>query len=269
MEENGGDGTDLSLNGQDYSGSAWVVSKMNMILHGISKRVQIECEDTVAKPQHLDKDGNLRKIDVVLSNPPFGINWSKDGMIFSERFRFGECPQTGKKAELMFVQHMVASLKDNGIAVTVVPHGVLFRGGKEEVIRSGILDADLLEAVISVGPNLFYGTGIPGCILVLRSRKESKPLERQGKVLFINADQEFEEGRAMNVMRPRHAEKILRTYNNFESTEGFSRVVDLDEIRGEQAYNLNVRRYVDNSPPPSLRMFVAIHGGIPKAEVGL
>lgn len=266
VEEHGGDGKNLFLYGQDSSGSAWVVCKMNMILHGISEKAEILNEDTLAHPRHLDH-GELRRFDVVLSNPPFGINYSREGMEFKERFRFGFCPETGKKAELMFIQHMVSVLRPKGILATVAPHGVLFRGGKEGQIRRGFIDDDLIEAVIGLGPNLFYGTQIPACILVMRQNGKAKPKERQGKILFINADQDYEPGRAQNYLRPEHAEKIVRTFDNFETVPGYSRVVDLDEVKAND-YNLNIRRYADNAPPPEPHDVRAhLVGGIPKAEV--
>lgn len=266
VEEHGGDGKNLFLYGQDSSGSAWVVCKMNMILHGISEKAEILNEDTLAHPRHLE-GGELRRFDVVLSNPPFGINYSREGMEFKERFRYGFCPETGKKAELMFIQHMVSVLRPRGILGTVAPHGVLFRGGKEGQIRRSFIDNDLIEAVIGLGPNLFYGTQIPACILVLRQNGKSKPKERQGKILFINADQDYESGRAQNYLRPEHAEKIIRTFDNFETVLGYSRVVDMDEVKAND-YKLNIRRYADNAPPPEPHDVRAhLVGGIPKIEV--
>ncbi len=266
VEENGGNGNNLFLYGQDSSGSAWVVCKMNMILHGIREKADIQNEDTLAHPRHLDH-GELRRFDRVITNPPFGINYTREGMEYRERFRYGFCPESGKKAELMFIQHMLAVLRPNGVLATVAPHGVLFRGGKEGQIRRGFIDDDLIEAVIGLGPNLFYGTQIPACILVMRQNGKAKPKERQGKILFINADQDYEPGRAQNYLRPEHAEKIIRTFDNFETVPGYSRVVDLDEIKAND-YNLNIRRYADNAPPPEPHDVRAhLLGGIPKAEV--
>src|SRR5690606_24770659 len=151
-------------------------------------------------------------------------NYSKDGIPFPERFRFGFCPEGGKKADLMFVQHMVSVLRPGGMAVTVMPHGVLFRGGAEKEIRTGLLDEDLLDAVIGLAPNLFYGTGIPACILVLRA-PGAKPPQRRGKVLFINADREYFEGRAQNYLNPEHIEKIVSAWRAFDDVQGFAKVV--------------------------------------------
>lgn len=266
IEENGGDGKDVFLYGQDSSGSAWVVCKMNMILHGIRDKADIQNDDTIAHPRHLEH-GELRRYDRVITNPPFGMNYSREGMEFKERFRYGFCPETGKKAELMFIQHMLAVLRPNGILATVAPHGVLFRGGKEGQIRRGFIDDDLIEAVIGLGPSLFYGTQIPACILVMRQNHTAKPKERQGKILFINADQDYEPGRAQNYLRAEHAEKIVRTFEKFETIPGYSQVVDLDKIKAND-YNLNVRRYADNMLDPEPHDVRAhLVGGIPKAEV--
>jgi type I restriction enzyme M protein len=266
VEEHGGDGRNLYLYGQDSSGSAWVVCKMNMILHGISEKADIQNDDTLAHPKHLDH-GELRRFDVVLSNPPFGINYSREGMEYKERFRYGFCPETGKKAELMFIQHMHSVLRPRGVLATVAPHGVLFRAGKEGQIRRAFIDEDLIEAVIGLGPNLFYGTQIPACILVMRASGKAKPKERQGKILSINADQDYDAGRAQNYLRPEHAEKIIRTFEAYETIPGYSRVVDLDEIKAND-YNLNIRRYADNAPPPEPHDVRAhLVGGIPNVEV--
>ena len=266
VEEHGGDGRNLFLHGQDSSGSAWVVCKMNMLLHGISEKAEVYNDDTLLHPRHLDR-GELRRFDRVISNPPFGMNYSRQDMDLKDRFRYGFCPETGKKAELMFIQHMWAVLRPNGILATVAPHGVLFRGGKEGEIRKGFINDDLIEAVIGLGPNLFYGTQIPACILVMRQHTGAKPKERQGKILFINADVDYEAGRAQNFLRAEHAEKVVRTFNDFATVPGYSRVVDVDEVR-EKDYNLNIRRYADNAPPPEPHDVRAhLVGGVPKAEV--
>jgi type I restriction enzyme M protein len=178
-----------------------------------------------------------------------------------------------KKADLMFVQHMLAVCADEGLVATVLPHGVLFRSGEEKTIRQGIIDDDLLEAVIGIAPNLFYGTGIPACILILRQRKNDaserisgKPQNRQGKVLFINADREYFEGRAQNYLLPEHIEKIASTYENYSELDSFL-IVDYQEIV-DNDYNLNIRRYVDNTPEPEPQDVRAhLVGGIPKREV--
>ena len=254
----------LGLYGQESNGGVWAISKMNMLLHGIPD-ADIRHEDTLADPQHTE-GGELMRFDRVITNPPFSQNYTKEGIPFPERFRFGFCPESGKKADLMFVQHMVSVLRPGGMVATVMPHVVLFRGGAEKQIRSGFLDEDILDAVIGLAPNLFYGTGIPACILVLRA-PGAKPKERRGKVLFINADREFYEGRAQNYLYPEHIEKIVSAWKAFEDIEGFARVVTREELRDNDD-NLNIRRYADNAPPPEPHDVRAhLYGGIPKSEV--
>jgi len=199
VEEHGEDARDLALYGQENNGGTWAISKMNMILHGIAG-ADLRNEDTLAAPQHLD-DGELLRFDRVLTNPPFSQNYDKAGMPYPERFMYGFAPESGKKADLMFAQHVLAVLKPAGIGATVMPHGVLFRGGAEKTIRQAIIEADRLEAVIGLAPNLFYGTGIPACILVLHGTAP-RPVDRRGKVLFINADREYTAGRAQNYLDP-------------------------------------------------------------------
>lgn len=152
----------------------------------------------------------------------------------------------------MFVQHMLTVLRPGGLVCTVMPHGVLFRGGAEKSIRKGFIEDDLIDAVVGLGPNLFYGTGIPACILVLRA-KGSRPADRQDRVLFINADREYFEGRAQNYLLPEHIEKIVNAYERYEEIPGFAALVT-PEALAENDYNLNIRRYADNAPRPSRTM---------------
>lgn len=264
LEEHGKNAKDLMLYGQESNGGVWAISKMNMLLHGI-KDANIENGDTLQEPLHTE-GGELLRFDRVITNPPFSQNYSKKDVKFTERFAYGWCPESGKKADFMFVQHMVAVLRPQGTVATVMPHGVLFRGGEEKKIRTGLLDHDVIEAVIGLPQNLFYGTGIPACVLVLRA-KGSKPKERKGKVLFINADREYREGRAQNFLDPEHIEKIVGAYESFQSVEGFCRVVERSELAANDD-NLNIRRYADNAPPPEPHDVRAhLHGGIPKIEV--
>jgi type I restriction enzyme M protein len=265
VEEHGQDARDLALYGQENNGGTWAISKMNMILHGISN-AQIANEDTLVDPQFFDDSGELLLFHRVLTNPPFSQNYDRKGMTHPERFTFGFTPETGKKADLMFAQHVLAVLKPDGLGATVMPHGVLFRGGAEKDIRTAIIKADRLEAVIGLAPNLFYGTGIPACILVLRGTAP-RVAERRGKVLFINADREFTQGRAQNYLGPQHVEKIVAAYQEYGDIPAFARVVGISELAGND-FNLNIRRYVDNTPPPEPQDVRAhLHGGVPKAEV--
>ncbi|MGE6824757.1 N-6 DNA methylase [Pseudomonas soli] len=283
IDEHGEDGRKANLFGQEFNGTVWSIAQMNMLLHGISN-TWLENEDTLADPRHIE-GGELRRFDRILTNPPFSINWghtekNPDGSLAwnptfrEERFRFGEVSLGSKKADLMFLQHMLAVTRDEGMIATVLPHGVLFRGGEEKGIRAGIIENDLLEAVIGLPANLFYGTGIPACILILRQQKQegvnrisSKPAARQGKVLFINADREYFEGRAQNHLLPEHIEKIATAFDEFRQIDGLSDVVDIATLR-DHDYNLNIRRYVDNAPLPEPHDVRAhLLGGVPKAEV--
>jgi len=255
----------LSLYGQEFNGGTWAISKMNMILHGITN-ADLQNDDTLTTPKHLEGNGELTRFDRVLTNPPFSQNYHREAMKHADRFRFGWAPETGKKADLMFAQHVLAVLEHDGLGATVMPHGVLFRGGKEREIRTGIIQADRLDAVIGLAPNLFYGTGIPACVLVLRGT-DQRPAHRRGKVLFINADREYTAGKAQNYLHPRHIEKIVSAYHEYEDIPGFARVVDVTEL-AENDFNLNIRRYVDNAPPPEPQdVHAHLHGGVPKAEV--
>ncbi|MGB3473679.1 MAG: class I SAM-dependent DNA methyltransferase [Mycobacterium sp.] len=267
VEENGGNRRNLAVAGQEKDGSVWAISKMNLLLHGIPDAdLRNNNDGTLEDPAHIHS-GELMRFDRVITNPPFSLNYNKDAIPFPERFRYGYTPETGKKADLMFVQHMLAVTRTDGMAATVIPHGVLFRGGDEGKIRSGLLEDDIIEAVIGLGPQLFYGTGIPACILILR-HKGSKPAERHGKVLFINADRDYREGRAQNFLEPEHIQKIVSAYRTFGDIPAFARVVSRQEL-AENDDNLNIRRYIDTTPEPEPQDVRAhLHGGIPISEIG-
>ena len=262
VEEQGEDPNDLALYGQDSNGTTWSICNMNMILHNIT-RFTIENGDTLEEPQIL-QNGQVRKFDRVLANPPFSQNYSRANVKFPKRFREW-CPETGKKADLMFVQHMLASLKSDGHMATIMPHGVLFRGGKEKLIRELLINDDVIEAIISLPQGLFYGTGIPACVLVCN---KNKPDELRNKILFINADQEFAEGKNQNKLRPEDVEKIDSVFSNKCKIRKYSRLVEKSEIADKHDYNLNIRRYVDNTPEPEPEDVQAhLIGGIPESEV--
>jgi len=264
VADNGGNPADLFLAGQEANGTTWSISKMNMLLHGI-RDADLRNNDTLTDPEHI-RDGELMRFDRVITNPPFSQNYDKSQLAHTERFRYGYTPEGGKKADLMFLQHMLAVLTTDGIVATVMPHGVLFRGGEEGKIRQRIIEDDLLETVIGLGPNLFYGTGIPAAILILRA-KGSKPPERRGRVLFINADREYTEGRAQNMLHPQHEQKIVATYRDFADVDGFAKVVTADELANND-FNCNIRRYADNAPPPEPHDVRAhLHGGVPVTEL--
>ena len=262
VEEQGQNPNNLALFGQDSNGTVWSICVMNMILHNIT-RFTIENGDTLEDPLILD-GGAIRKFDRILANPPFSQNYSRATLKFPSRFREW-CPETGKKADLMFVQHMLASLKADGHLATVMPHGVLFRGGKEKLIRELLINDDVIEAIISLPPGLFYGTGIPACILVIN---KNKPDALRDKVLFINADREYAEGKNQNKLRPEDIEKIDYVFTHKRELPKYSRLVHKSEIAEEHDYNLNIRRYVDNTPDPEPEDVQAhLIGGVPESEV--
>lgn len=261
LREHGGDANELSLNGQEKIGTTWSICKMNMLLHGIS-HADIRQEDTLREPQHLDENNELKRFDRVVANPPFSQNYIKKDMKFSGRFAV-DMPEKGKKADLMFVQHMLAVLKHEGRLATVMPHGVLFRGGEERDARKHFIDNRYLEAVIGLPSNLFYGTGIPACIMVMNKAGR----DERNSVLFINADREYREGKAQNHLRPEDIDKIIYAYRSPTDIPAYSRHVPITEIVAEE-YNCNIRRYVDNAPPPEPQDVRAhLHGGIPLVEV--
>ena len=263
VAERGENPRNLGLCGQEDNGGVWSISKMNMILHGIPD-ADLRNGDTLGEPLHV-RDGELMRFDRVITNPPFSQNYTAEGIPFPERFPYGWCPTSGKKADLMFVQHMVAVLRQGGLMATVMPHGVLFRGGAEKEIRAGFIRDDLLDAVIGLAPNLFYGTGIPASILILRA-KGAKESERRNKVLFINADREFLAGRAQNFLEPEHIERIVNAYRRYEDIPGFAAVVSHEDLEAND-FNLNIRRYADNAPPPEPHDVRAhLVGGVPRAE---
>jgi type I restriction enzyme M protein len=259
--ECGGDPRDLTLAGQDSIGTTWSICKMNMLLHGIA-HADIRQEDTIRKPQHKADDGQLARFDRVLANPPFSQNYIKKDIEYPGRFAVW-MPEKGKKADLMFVQHMLAVLKPDGRMATIMPHGVLFRGGEEREARRHFIEKGWLDAVIGLPAGLFYGTGIPACVLVMNKKDAASRKD----VLFINADREYREGKAQNFLRAEDISKIVHTYRARKDVTGYARLVPVTEIETEE-WNCNIRRYVDNAPPPEPHDVRAhLHGGVPIVEI--
>ena len=200
VSEQGGNEQNLKLIGQDNDGTVVSICKMNLILHNILSR-RIEFGDVLAEPLNI-KDGKLRPAHRVIANPPFAQNYNKAALQRTDRFSYGYAPET-HKADLMFVQHMLASLDDKkGMAAVVMPHRVLFRGGEEKMIRKKMLMDGVIEAIISLPPKLFYGTGIPAAILV---------------------HAEYGEGKNQNFLRPKAIEKIDYVFTHKEEVPNYSR----------------------------------------------
>jgi type I restriction enzyme M protein len=217
------------------------IARMNLYLHGAAD-FQVVRGDTLRQPAFFSGD-NLATFDCVIANPPFSLEkwgeevWANDA--YGRNFA-GMPP--AKSGDYAWVQHMIRSMAPKtGRMAVVLPHGALFRMGAEGRIRQKLLEMDLLEAVIGLGPNLFYGTGLAACILVFRQRKSK---DRKKKVLILDASNEFKTGRAQNELLPEHVERITRWYQRFEALEGVARVATLDEIAGND-YNLNIPRYVE------------------------
>ena len=218
IEEQGQNAENVELFGQENDPTVVAICKMNIILHNITKYT-IEYGDTLEEPLN-EKDGQIVQFDRVIANPPFSQNYNRANMKYQNRFGYGFAPETGKKADLMFVQHMLASCKKTGKVVVVMPHGVLFRGGKEKEIREAMLEADVLEGVISFPPQLFYGTGIPACIMIFN---KNKPDELKNKVFIVNADKEYAEGKKQNSLRPEDVEKIDYVFSNKIPAKNYSK----------------------------------------------
>jgi type I restriction enzyme M protein len=244
IADGGGNAKNVSLFGQERNGGTWAICKMNLLLHGLTDP-DIRRGDTLRDPQ-LIRDGRLMLFDRVIANPPFSLKeWGHETAQQDPfgRFEFGIPPRT--KGDLAFVQHMVATTKDDGMVGVVMPHGVLFRGASEGAIRQKMLAEphDLFEAVIGLPSNLFFGVGIPACILVLN---RAKPAERRGRVLFIDASKHFEPGRNRNTLRESDIERVVKAFREYQDVQRFARVVTLEEIAGND-WNLNISRYVDTS----------------------
>lgn len=245
----------LSLFGQEMNLNTWAICKMNLFLHDIDDAF-IERGDTLRDPKHLisEESKAIKTFDRVIANPPFSLkSWGyevwKNGDPFA-RDKYGCPPQS--YGDLAFVQHMAASLNQKGKLGVVLPHGILFRGGAEGKIRTGLLKDDRIEAVIGLASNLFYGTGIPACVLVINNEK---PAEKRNKVLIVNGADEYLEGKNQNSLAEENIKRLADAYLEFKDRERFCRVVDISEIE-ENDYNLNIARYVqitEAEPPIDVR----------------
>jgi len=252
---------DASLFGQEKNLGTWAICKINMILHNYMD-ADIKKGCTLASPKHT-QDDELMIFDRVIANPPFSQNkwWDavEVGVKVNEkgkevapnynksvsdpygRFQYGIPPRG--YADLAFLQHMVSVLNQNGKLGIVLPHGVLFRGGSEGKIRTGILKEDILEAVVGLPSKLFYNTGIPASILIVN---KSKPEQLKNKVIVIDSSLDFKEGKNQNSLEEEHVKKIVDAYDAGEEIDKYMRIVDITEIK-ENDYNLNIARYIDTS----------------------
>lgn len=233
------EGDDYSLYGQEMNGETWALAKMNMFLHGMDS-AHIEWGDTIRSPK-LIEDDTLMKFEVVVANPPFSLDkWGQDDVKDDapyNRFHRGLPPKS--KGDYAFISHMIETTTlESGRVAVVVPHGVLFRGGAEGTIRTRLIEENLLDTVIGLPANLFFGTGIPAAILVFKRSKSD------GNVLFIDASRDFDSGKNRNILRPEHIDNILATFKARQSVDKYACLASFDEIKANE-FNLNIPRYVD------------------------
>ncbi|OLV19228.1 Type I restriction-modification system, DNA-methyltransferase subunit M [Deinococcus marmoris] len=231
---------DYAIYGQEQNGSTFALARMNMFLHDVDE-ARIEWGDTIRNPLHLEND-RLMKFEVVVANPPFSLDkWGADDVTKDQHGRFTRGLPPKSKGDYAFISHMISSLTEvNSRMVVVVPHGVLFRGGAEGKIRASLIEDGLLDAVIGLPTNLFFGTGIPAALLVFQKGK------KQDDVLFIDASREFSAGKNQNNLGKSNIQRILDTYHARADVIKYARTVPLTEL-ADNDYNLNIPRYVETS----------------------
>lgn len=240
---------DVALYGQENNGSTWALAVMNMFLHGFDN-ASIRWGDTIRNPRHTESPTSLKKFDVVVANPPFSLKkWGKEEAETDAFNRFWRGMPPTSRGDWAFVLHMIESAKENsGKVGVIVPHGVLFRGSSEGKIRQKLIEENMLDAVIGLPNNLFYGTGIPASILIFNKAREAKKTD----VLFIDASAHFKSGTNQNQLRAEDIDRIVNTYREFKNgaypagvvEDKYSYVATFEEIK-ENDFNLNIPRYVD------------------------
>ncbi|MEU8866619.1 N-6 DNA methylase [Streptomyces umbrinus] len=261
VEDHGGDSRGLSLAGQDINLSTAEVASLNLYFHRMGT-ASLERTDSL-----LPESPVADEFDLVLSAPPFGLRLQEEqARALEQSARYGPVREDGP-ADWPLLQYMLELVRGRGgVVCTVVSHGALFRGGPDQVTRSALLDADAVEVVIGLAPNLLSSTAVPTCVLLLRDPGRKAP-ERRGKVLFIDASREYERGLTQNRMRSEHVEKIATAVRDFEDVHRFARVVERSHL-AEYGDNLNIRRYVDSAPlPEPQNMQAHMSGGMPVAEI--
>ena len=240
LREKGQDYRTLKLYGQEKNLTSSAIARMNMFLHGMED-FKIVREDTLRNPAFFTSDG-LQRFDCVIANPPFSLkdwgaeNWANDPY----GRNIAGVPPKGN-GDMAWVQHMIASLNQQGRMTVVLPHGVLFRKASEQKIRKALLEMDLLEAVIGLGPNIFYGTQLAACVLVFKKQKDAG---KRNKILFIDASEQIRVGRAQNFLEPAHIQQVFEWYSNYQDVANYVKVVDMQEVEAND-YNLNIPLYID------------------------
>ncbi len=248
LKDNNEDYRTLKLYGQEKNLTSSSIARMNMFLHGIED-FQIARGDTLRNPAFFEADG-LKTFDCVIANPPFSLkewgaeNWGNDPF---GRNIAGVPPQGN--GDMAWVQHMIRSMNSTGRMTVVLPHGALFRKGAEGRIREELIKQDMLEAVIGLGPNIFYGTQLATCVMVFKQNKEAG---KKGKVLFIDASDQVRVGRAQNYLEQEHVNQIFDWYRTFADVKNCVKVAELDDLKGNE-YNLNIPLYVEKGIEDNLR----------------
>jgi len=234
----------LYLYGQEINLGTFAIAKINMFLHGLDS-ADIRRGDTLADPQFINQDGTLKQFSICVANPPYSIkDWSYE---FFKTNKYGrltgyEMPPN-KNADFAFILHMIKSMKEDGRAGIILPHGVLFKSDKSAKIREQIIKNDLIEAVIAMPAKLFFGAAISVVILILN---KNKPKNKKDKILIIDAEKDYQEGKNQNILRKQDIKKIVNAFENYQTQEKYCRVVDIKELEAND-FNLNVKRYVDTS----------------------
>jgi type I restriction enzyme M protein len=254
----------LSIFGQEMDYSTWVLAKMNMILHD-NITAEIWRDNTLSNPYWKEADGSLKRFDFAVANPPFSYkSWSNGVNVTDDefqRFEYGAPPD--KNGDYAFLLHILKSLKSTGKAAVILPHGVLFRGNAEARIRQNLVRQGYIKGIIGLPPNLFYGTGIPACIIVL---DKAGAAERQG-LFMVDASRGFMKDGNKNRLRSQDIHKIVDVFNHQMKLDRYSRQVPLEEIE-KNDYNLNIPRYIDASEPEDIHDLAAhLSGGIPNGDL--
>lgn len=253
----------MTIYGQEKDNATWALSRMNMILHGQAGYAEIEKGDTITGPQFVSGT-QLKTFDYVVMNPPFSVkSWSNGLENDYDRFDYGRPPE--KNGDYAFLLHALKSLKSAGKAAIILPHGVLFRGNAEATIRTRLLKQGFIKGVIGLPANLFYGTGIPACIVIL---DKENAVARTG-VFLIDASKGFTKDGNKNRLRSQDIHKIVDTFNKQIEIPRYSRMVSVSEIADEKnGYNLNIPRYIDSSAGEDLQdLHAHLHGGIPDRDL--
>lgn len=240
LQENNEDYRTLKLFGQEKNLTSSSIARMNMFLHGIED-FQIFRGDTLRNPAFFEADG-LKTFDCVIANPPFSLDdWGHENWVNDPYGRNIAGVPPKSNGDMAWVQHMIKSMNSTGRMTVVLPHGALFRKGAEGKIRKELLEQDMLEAVIGLGSNIFYGTQLAACVLVFRQNKEPKT---KGKVIFIDGSEQVRIGRAQNFLDLEHVNQLFMWYNDYNNIENYVNVVNMEMI-SENDYNLNIPLYVE------------------------